>query len=152
MLCVLVLAMSGGASTCMKPNPLSYSVDAGESDDGDSSESESSGDTESDGDGDGDDTELPEILDVAEGEGDTQSNTCAPLDEFDPECGSCLGASCCEFALACEAVADCPCLASCLLDGGSNGACKQACNGTKANMPELDPVLDCMAQACEAEC
>ncbi|KIG15266.1 hypothetical protein DB30_05810 [Enhygromyxa salina] len=163
MFCVLVLALGSGASTCMKPNPLIYAVaEAGTESGGDSessgdsesgSDSESGGDSESEdstesGGEDEQDTEFPQIPDVA----DSEPNTCAPLDAFNPECGMCLGSSCCELALACEAVEDCPCLAACLFEGGSNGTCKNACNGTKADMPELDPLLDCMDELCDAAC
>jgi hypothetical protein len=170
-LSVLAFALGIGAAApgCMKPNPLVYMLGDGDGDDDGESESESSGDgdgdtessgdgdgdgdTESsgDGDGDGDETSTPELLDMPSEE-TTDGNECAPLDAFAPECGTCLGTTCCELALACEAIEDCACLASCLHAGGNNGLCKTACNGTKADMPELDPVLACMDDACEAEC
>lgn len=133
----LVFGMGGAAPGCMKPNPLAYAL-------GDD-------DSESSGDGDGDDTDMPGIPDLANSE-ETQGNECAPLDEFEPDCSSCLGTSCCELALACEAVEGCACLATCLFGGGSSGTCKNACNGTKADMAELDPLLACMDQTCGSAC
>jgi hypothetical protein len=142
-LSVLALALMLGAAApgCMKPNPLVYTLGDGDS--------ESSGDDDAHGDGDG--TNTPGLPDMASGE-TTDGNACAPLEAFEPACESCLGTSCCELALGCEAIDDCPCLASCVHAGGSSGACKNACNGTKADMPELDPLLACMDEACESQC
>jgi hypothetical protein len=141
LICVIA---AGLPLACMKPNPLIYTLgddDTGMSDESDSGESDS-GDSDS---GDSDSSEVP--LDVQ------TDQVCTSVAPYEPACGTCLASSCCDLLSACNELDDCSCLAACLLAGGSNGACKQSCDGAQASdIAELSALLDCATDSCAADC
>lgn len=148
--CLLAVSLLG----CMKPNPLVYTLGNADDDTGDtgmsgeSGESETGSDPAGDGDGEpGNDESSHAALDLG------SDPVCGSVEPYEPACGSCLSAGCCDLLAACAELDDCPCLAACMLAGGNNGSCKNACNGTHPNsVPQLPPLLDCAADACDADC
>lgn len=149
-----LLAVSLLPLACMKPNPLIDTLGDGDDETGEtgmpgeSGESETGNQDPGDGDGEsGNDDSSHVDLDLG------SDPVCGSVEPFEPACSSCLAGGCCELLSACAEADDCACLAACMLAGGNNGACKNACNGTHPNsVPQLSPLLDCAAGICDADC
>ncbi|EDM74828.1 hypothetical protein PPSIR1_14360 [Plesiocystis pacifica SIR-1] len=165
----LAAAVGLGSAACLKPNPLllegddslgQADTDTG-SDGDDTAETEDSGtptpdmggaeDTETDTDTD---TDTSTEADSSTGDS-CEDEAAVELEASDlpVSCSSCLAANCCEQTLACAETPHCPCLVSCLLAGGGNGQCKNACGAPSPNqVPGVQAALDCASSHCDDAC
>ena len=116
---------------------------------GESGTAEGSGDGDGDtsGDGDGDTS--------GDGDGDTSGDGdgdmgCLPAN--DSPCAVCTADSCCMEIQACEADADCACLAGCLAGGGNPMMCAGQCGADPQDNEPLAALRMCRLENCQGEC
>ena len=90
-----------------------------------------------------------------------QQTTCSalPLGTGDPQCDTCLGASCCAEDQTCGNDQNCMafigCVDNCInqVDGGMDQTCEQACESQYPNgVSELSNLDMCMQNSCATAC
>lgn len=149
-----------GSAACLKPNPLLLE---GEDSLGQAGTDTDTGSDEDDTEDSG--TPTPDMggAEATDTSTETESTTgdscedeaAAALEgsELPASCSSCLAASCCEQTLNCAMNTNCACLVPCLLNGGSKGQCKNACDSPPIKqVPGVQATLNCADSHCANAC
>lgn len=96
---------------------------------------------------------MPTTMDSIEPTSDSGGNVCDPQDG-DTACISCVKTDCCDALQACEDNDTCSCMFDCLLENGIDGGimCAAQCNVLNPDIPELQPMLQCVQGPCVGVC